>query len=585
MKNANIDLIIDSDLKIREISIAALDLVKPEYQFYLGYKSDRFQISDVIIIVENHYSKNKEIYTKEFIHNLNIDYSESMKERFIIVGAYKDSSIQAIYKDNFSNESLKTVFNGQEISIATTDESVFLQIDDTNYNIELSKWDNQVIALNSNQIKFFINPNIKFKEDLLEYFYLGSFNEFINYKKDIIIGLDVEQIFNNDLINNLKEFFNSKESQMIFTYKGESIYLVKKTLLVDEKKVISISIFTKKMCINEIDSYGNVLKSLEKFEAMNTQTPCLNYINIIGNSPEIRLVEQLLDRAARTNVTIMLLGESGTGKTLFAKEIHNKSKRKNNPFIHVNCAAIPKELIESELFGYEEGAFTGAKKGGKKGYFEIANKGTVFLDEIAELPMESQSRLLEVLQSKTYYRVGGQSKIYADFRIVAATNKDLKELVETNLLRKDLYYRLNVFSITIPPLRERGDDISLLCKSLLPKICKNLEIESLLISDEVLQRFSCYHWPGNVRELENILECAAILCEGRVIQNRHIMMIENEFTQDIHTTSLKQRVDSYEKQIIYDSLRLYKNKIKTAEKLGIGRTTLFEKMKKYDLEF
>lgn len=585
MKNANIDLIIDSDLKIREISIAALDLVKPEYQFYLGYKSDRFQISDVIIIVENHYSKNKEIYTKEFIHNLNIDYSESMKERFIIVGAYKDSSIQAIYKDNFSNESLKTVFNGQEISIVTTDESVFLQIDDTNYNIELSKWDNQVIALNSNQIKFFINPNIKSKEDLLEYFYLGSFNEFINYKKDIIIGLDVEQIFNNDLINNLKEFFNSKESHMIFTYKGESIYLEKKTLLVDEKKVISISIFTKRMCINEIDSYGNVLKSLEKFEAMNTQIPCLNYINIIGNSPEIRLVEQLLDRAARTNVTIMLLGESGTGKTLFAKEIHNKSKRKNNPFIHVNCAAIPKELIESELFGYEEGAFTGAKKGGKKGYFEIANKGTVFLDEIAELPMESQSRLLEVLQSKTYYRVGGQSKIYADFRIVAATNKDLKELVETNLLRKDLYYRLNVFSITIPPLRERGDDISLLCKSLLPKICKKLEIESLLISDEVLQRFSCYHWPGNVRELENILECAAILCEGRVIQNRHIMMIENEFTQDIHTTSLKQRVDSYEKQIIYDSLRLYKNKIKTAEKLGIGRTTLFEKMKKYDLEF
>ncbi len=282
----------------------------------------------------------------------------------------------------------------------------------------------------------------------------------------------------------------------------------------------------------------------------------------------------------------MILGESGTGKTLIAKEIHLNSKRKDQNFIHVNCASIPYNLIESELFGYEEGSFTGAKKGGKKGYFDMSHGGTMFLDEIGEFPFELQGKLLEVLQNKTFYRVGGSKKIEVDIRVIAATNKDLQELVRLKKFRMDLFYRLNVFPVEMPSLKERIEDIPVLCSYLLPRICGRLDIKRLSISKVALEILMKYNWQGNIRELENVLEQSAILCNGHMILLDDIRLkISNTDISKDENLSLKEIKDDFERDIIIQSLkRCNGNKSETAKYLRVGRTSLFEKIRKYNIE-
>ncbi|QIB70632.1 sigma-54-dependent Fis family transcriptional regulator [Aminipila butyrica] len=295
----------------------------------------------------------------------------------------------------------------------------------------------------------------------------------------------------------------------------------------------------------------------------------------------------MLKKVSTSNIAIMLTGESGTGKTFLAREIHRSSRKNEGPFVHVNCAAIPPALIESELFGYAEGAFTGAKKGGKKGYFEMAQNGTIFLDEIAELPMDLQGRLLEVIQEKTFYRVGGNEKIHINCRFITATNRDLKQMIHDRSFREDLYYRINVFPIDLLPLRERIEDIQLLSSVLLPKICKRLEIEPLILSSQAIEKMKQYNWPGNIRELENILEKASVLCDNKIIFPEHLDLPTPPGSSEIADGfySLKEELEMTEKKIILRAL-IENNfeKGRTAKSLKIGRTNLFEKIRKYELE-
>lgn len=243
-----------------------------------------------------------------------------------------------------------------------------------------------------------------------------------------------------------------------------------------------------------------------------------------GYGKEIIKINKQLDKVCHKNVTIVLTGESGTGKTYLAREIHKNGKRADGPFINVNCASIAYNLIESELFGYEEGAFTGARKGGKVGYFELAKGGSLFLDEISELPVTLQGKLLEVLQEGTFYRVGGTRKISADVRLIVATNRNLEEMVKQGHFREDLYYRINVFPIHLPPLRERVDDLYSIIEDTLPNICERLEIEPLMLTQKALDKMSGYTWPGNIRELENVLEKAAVMAEGSLIREEDVVL-------------------------------------------------------------
>ncbi|PLS18045.1 sigma-54-dependent Fis family transcriptional regulator [Bacillus sp. M6-12] len=327
------------------------------------------------------------------------------------------------------------------------------------------------------------------------------------------------------------------------------------------------------------------------------------FIDLIGSSPLFYSAKQLAERISGSQSAVLLLGESGTGKELFAHAIHNNSTRSAFPFVPINCASIPEHLLESELFGYEEGAFTGAKKGGKKGKFQLANFGTLFLDEIGDMPLSMQSKLLRVLQEKELQQIGGNSTIPVDVRVIAATHRDLEKMVEERTFRQDLYYRLNVIKIDIPPLRERKEDIHQVASSLLKKLERKFHRNGIKLSAEVIEKLRQHSWPGNIRELENVLERAINVLDGKEIKIQHLPLylrdqginegyivspltgiLSEPGRESMPVQPLRDTIAIAEKQAILQALNLVNgNKLEAAKLLHISKTSLYEKCKLYGL--
>lgn len=352
------------------------------------------------------------------------------------------------------------------------------------------------------------------------------------------------------------------------------------------------------------------LENIERFKRLNK----LNNINVKENSPVTtfdkiitedngmkKTVRQAL-KAAKGRSTILVRGESGAGKELFAQAIHNASARKDRPFITVNCAAIPEHLLESEFFGYEQGAFTGAEKGGKIGKFDLANGGTLFLDEIGDMASSLQAKLLRVLQDRVFYRVGGMEQIHVDVRIIAATHRNLEEMIKNGEFREDLYYRLNVVTIDIPALRERQSDIIVLMKRFMRELNEFLGTSIIGIDQAVEEIFLNYSWPGNIRELKNVIESAMTFSDNRILQVEDLPKHIQKNRQDIFKLSLQKTEDINpiftedknviledarqltERQMIVKALQQTQgNKTKAAKVLGISRSVLYEKLYKYQL--
>jgi len=309
--------------------------------------------------------------------------------------------------------------------------------------------------------------------------------------------------------------------------------------------------------------------------------------NIIGNSNKMREVYQMISQVCKSNATVLVRGESGTGKELVANSVHYNSNRAKGPFVKVNCAAIPANLIESELFGHEKGAFTGAIKQ-KLGKFELAHKGTIFLDEIGSIGLDVQANLLRVLQEKEFERVGGQKTHKVDVRFVAATNKNLEQAVEDGTFRGDLYYRLNVFPIYLPPLRERKTDILLLSDYFLEKYSKENNKEIKRFSTPAIDMLMEYHWPGNVRELENCIERSVLLCDGGVVHSYHLppTLQTGAESDTLPELSMEEAVANLEKEMIIDALKNTRGNITTAAQ--ILKTTVRKfayKAKKYGVYY
>ncbi|MEW5876128.1 MAG: sigma-54 dependent transcriptional regulator [Candidatus Zixiibacteriota bacterium] len=317
----------------------------------------------------------------------------------------------------------------------------------------------------------------------------------------------------------------------------------------------------------------------------------MGYNQIIGNSNAMKDVEVLVQKVAASETTVLFEGESGTGKELFAAGVHFLSPRKDKPYITINCAAIPRELLENELFGSEQGAFTSSNRL-KLGKFEIADGGTVFLDEVGDMDMSLQAKLLRFLQQKTFERLGGTKQISVDVRVIAATNVDLKEAIARKEFREDLYYRLSVFPIRIPPLRERMEDVSMLAEYFIEKYAVEMKKPGRKLSKEAMRLLERYHWPGNVRELENTIERAIILCDGRFINPEH-MAIRIPSAEDIRLregAGLKEvgqhaQMKAERAMILRVLEQTRGNKRKTAEILQIDYTTLFEKLKRYEIDY
>ena len=341
----------------------------------------------------------------------------------------------------------------------------------------------------------------------------------------------------------------------------------------------------------EVENANEIAMSYKRqVEAQNE----LSRFEIIGNSPIfLRTVSQALI-VAKTEASVLIKGENGVGKEEIAKVIYSHSDRNDRPMIMVNCAAIPENLIESELFGYEGGSFTGAKAGGKMGKFELANGGTLFLDEIGDMPLSMQSKLLRVLENREIEKIGRQKNIPVDIRLIAASNQPLEILIKERKFRQDLYFRLNIVEIEVPSLRERVEDIGLLANYFLQKYNQKYK-KSLVLSQEVLSFLYSYSWPGNVRELQNCMEYAGIMCFEDSFKLAHLpphmketlgLTVDKEFDFAYENKTLKEAVEALEKKIILNAISASRdNKSKAMQLLGLSRRTFYRKLKEYQIHY
>lgn len=345
------------------------------------------------------------------------------------------------------------------------------------------------------------------------------------------------------------------------------------------------------------DLIANIKKAYEIFTIKEENSELKQQITeklqnkiFIGQNQKITKLREDAEKIAKTDATVLVLGESGTGKEVLANFIHKKSLRQNKPFIAINCAALNENLFESEIFGYEKGAFTGADKM-KKGRFELAAGGTIFLDEIGELSLNAQAKLLRVLQEKTFERVGGTETINSDFRLIAATNRDLKEAVKDFKFREDLYYRLNVMPLTIPPLRERVDDIPIFLESFVEELCCEMKKKIRKIDSELISILIEYEWPGNVRELRNVIERLVVLSSNEKLLKKDLpeeisnyKSKEYNTSENIKIEKLRDVTKDFEKNYILKCLEKNEwNISKTSQDLGIARKNLYKKIKEYDI--
>lgn len=412
-------------------------------------------------------------------------------------------------------------------------------------------------------------------------------------KKEEIIGRNIRDFFQQEDIMHLKVLETHKPVRDEYHMpRPDKHVLISTSLIYDESgKVIgSLSIekdISSTIHLNEkLTSASKELQQLRQHITLQHDDP---FSKIKGINASIQHIIHNSKKIARTDAAILISGESGVGKELFAHAIHEKSLRKDKAFIPINCGAIPNALFESELFGYESGAYTGASKGGKPGKLELASGGTLFLDEVGELPLDMQVKLLRALQDKEVYRIGGLSPRKIDVRIIAATNRVLENMVKEGTFRSDLYYRLNVFSINIPPLRNRKDDIPFLVYDFLEEFTLKYEKQDYTIEKSALHLLMEYGWPGNIRELRNMMERLVVLNESGEITLADVQQtlnIESDILMNIEFKglSLSLEKERLEKERILEMLHnTFGNKSITAKKLGMSRATLYKKMKKYGI--
>ena len=399
--------------------------------------------------------------------------------------------------------------------------------------------------------------------------------EFLGFDLKLALGKSIDEIISGQKLSRVVDKGVVIENiEVIIENEKVSNYLtISAYPIMSEKEVIEGAVLVL-ICKEHINNLVN------KVTGAQAQ---LTFQSIIGKGKKLEKAKDIARSAALTNSTVLLLGESGTGKELFAQSIHNSSHRKG-PFVAVNCSAIPRSLIESELFGYEAGSFTGADRNGRPGKFERANGGTIFLDEIGDMPFDLQAILLRVLQEKQVVRVGGYKPISIDLRVIAATNKDLASKVLEGTFREDLYFRLNVVTVKIPPLRERIEDIPLLIERMLPGISQRLGKKVTGVSPQAIRYLQEYKWPGNVRELENILERGVIVAQESIVGIEDIpeSVVQGKSSLPMNSVELLS-LAQVERRAIIDTLAEISSIVEAAQILGVSRSTLYRKMNEYQI--
>jgi PAS domain S-box-containing protein len=413
-----------------------------------------------------------------------------------------------------------------------------------------------------------------------------AYEKLLDVKRHEVIGKHVKEVMPNTRIPNVLKS-GKPELGELMGIRGLDAIVQRIPVIKDGEAIGAIA----RVSFRNMSELQKLLKKVTqlqqqvedyKQELRGMWSPQYQIENIIGESGAIKQAKELTRKIALSDSNALILGESGSGKEMFAHALHAASSRSEYPFICVNCAAIPKDLVESELFGYERGAFTGADRIGKPGKFEMAHEGSLFLDEIGDMPLEIQPKILRVLESNEVERIGSTRPKKVNVRVIVATHHDLEKMVKDRLFRNDLFYRLNIATIKIPPLREHREDMPLLVKHLLEKLHRTRNLELKSVEDEILDLFQTYHWPGNVRELSNLLERLMNEVEGSVIRKKDIPgFYEKKIT--INTT-LDNNINLTEKKLVSQALiQTGGNKKRAAKLLGIHRSTLYDKLKKHGL--
>lgn len=452
-----------------------------------------------------------------------------------------------------------------------------------------------------------LRDSLEMIEDILNYAYEGyvlvdpegnivkmNYEKLMGIKEKDAIGKYVEDIIENTRMHIVAKT-GVKELRDVQRIQGQNM-ITNRIPIIKEGKIIGAVGTVLFKDVNEIKELAHQLLDLQsrinkyKGEIERIEGTKYSFDSIISKSHKMEYLKKMGRMAAGTNSTVLITGESGTGKELFAHAIHRASYRKEGGFIPINCAAIPRELLESELFGYDGGAFTGARKEGKPGKFEIASGGTIFLDEIGAMPIDMQAKLLRVLEAKEFERVGGNNKIILDVRILAATNENIEEEIRKGRFREDLFYRLNVIPIEIPSLRDRKEDIEILAEEILKNLIFEMKLGEKKLTNKTIKVLRSYNWPGNVRELRNVIERAINLSSSKYILPEHLperlIKTSNVVSSNVEDIPLlKDVVAEAESITIRKSLEITAgNKSLAAKMLGIHRTAIYKKMEQYNIK-
>lgn len=419
-----------------------------------------------------------------------------------------------------------------------------------------------------------------------------TYGEYLGISPEQAIGKHCTEVIENSRLHIVAKTGKAEIAKQFFI-KGKNM-ITHRIPIYQNGKVVAV---LGQMVVGDVSELKSLTKKLSLLESkvklyekelINLRKTQYSLENIMGDSQAMKLLKKEAMRASANSFPVLITGESGTGKEVFAQAIHNAGDRSVFPFVRINCAAIPHDLFESEFFGYEKGAFTGANTSGKVGKLELANHGTLFLDEIGDFPLDLQPKLLRVLEEKVFERVGGNSPVESDFRVIAATNKDLEQMMDRGHFRPDLFYRLSVIPINIPPLRERKTDIAQLTEYFLQKIADNVSMNRCTISKDALDLLCDYRWPGNGRELYHVLERIVCSLVGDTIQIKDIppyILKKNASKERYSGKSLKDIKQLAEKDAITNALtENNQNKVEVARQLDIHRSLLYKKMKQYGIE-
>lgn len=545
---------------------------------------------------------------KEFLKTLSIDHTCSMHyiqqvdekfyyrpsttEEYNCAVIYKDDSFTALI-DAFSNELAVIIMNGNKEPICCITAHQIIPFLVKSY-YELQSFYNTVIQTTDSSVTVIDDKErVRTWTDGAEKIFSVNHNE--------IIGQPITRFFDYKDLEILQSLHDGKSIIDQFHQPRPDLFVLINSNPVycnDEiiGAVVSETDVTNQVALNEkLFNMSHEMHRLEQ-EVAKYKDESDPFLAMNGKSPVIQRTIQLARKVCSVKSTVLILGESGVGKEVFAKAIHDASEAAKAPFISINCGAIPEALFESELFGYERGAFSGASSKGKKGKIELAQGGTLFLDEIGEMPLDMQVKLLRVLQERKYYRVGGEKEIHIDFRIIAATNRDLQEEMRKGTFREDLYYRLNVVSLHIPPLRERREDIIELTYSFLNDFSINYNRPIRDLPSSIMHELLHYNWPGNIRELRNVVERLVVFATDGIIKQEYLPFHTTE-TLDDHSAhslilsnnntilSLQEEMEEHEKKVIERALRILNgNKLECAKQLGVTRATLYNRLKKLGLQ-